>query len=161
METKFSMFRTVLESVAVGDGVGHHAGILPHPSRTRSSEPMAEPSTLLIAVDVLALVRDLPGPVHIQIAVAQHLRVDAQYSRRPDWASIWPTASGSAPMPSCRVAPSSMFSTTNSAMRVLRLRGRRGLYTGQGLSGGPPRSYPRRRCGCTCPSRRRPTADSR
>ena len=64
-------------SVAVGDGVGHHAGILPHPVvQILGADGKAEHA--LIAVDVLALVGDLPGPVHIQIAVAQHLRVDAQ-----------------------------------------------------------------------------------
>lgn len=63
--------------VAVADGIGDHAGVFPYPIiQIRRADGQAEDA--LVAIQLLLVVGDLAGLVHIQIAVAQHLGMDAQ-----------------------------------------------------------------------------------
>ena len=120
-------------SVAVGDGVGHHAGILPHPVvQILGADGKAEHA--LIAVDVLALVGDLSGPVHIQIAVAQHLRVDAKI---PQIGLGQHLAHGVGQRADAQLQGGAVVHVLHHELgnAGLRLRGRRGLYTGQRVMG--------------------------
>ena len=82
----------------------------------------------------LRLLVIFPAPVHIQIAVAQHLRVDAQ-DPADGLGQHLPTALGQRADAQLQGGASSMFSTTNSAMRVSASEAGGGLYTGQRVMG--------------------------
>ena len=63
--------------VAVADGVCDHAGVFPDPV-VQVRRANGETEDALVAIQPLVGIGDLAGLVHIQIAVTQHLRMDAQ-----------------------------------------------------------------------------------
>ena len=66
--------------VAVADGVRDHAGVLPDPV-VQVGRADGKTEDALVAVELLLVVGDLARLVHIEIAVAQHLRMDAQVAQ--------------------------------------------------------------------------------